>query len=987
MKRDYPAARVLAGMIGAELSSLSGIIIIIITIITTIITTTTTMTATIIIIIITTIITTMTTTMTATIIIIITIITTIIDHYYYHHHHDSSTDAGELYLARVLSERAHANINRRPLVFQVFYAGQAIAAVVAETKDQAQRAAKMVKVTYEDLPVIITIQDAIVAQSFLAFSPSISKGDVTVGFKSADHVIEGEMYAGGQAHYYLETQTSLAVPGENNEMEVFCSTQFPTNVQTAVRCALDRTEDMINTGKREDYLIKYKVGFMNDGHIVALQADYYGNSGAAFDISPAVMEKCLLNLDNAYIIPNIHVTGKLCKTNIPPNTAMRGLASAQVSQTIREINFYKEGNKTHFNQVLQDCNIERVWHEMLQKSDYENRKLAIDTFNKQNRWTKRGVAVTPAKYGIGYTIAPLTQGGALVMVYTDGSVRVSHGGVELGQGLYTKMLQVAAKSLGIPVSKVFTSETSTDKVPNTSPSAASYSSDINGMAVKDACDKILQRLEPYKASNPNGTWEDWVLSAYLNHVNLSATGFYESGHFTYDWQTNTGQAFKYFSFGACCCEVEVDCLTGDHKIIRSDIVMDVGRSLNPAIDIGQIEGAFVQGCGMFTIEELCYSKEGHLLTNGPRTYKIPTLADIPKEFNVHILKNSRNKEAIHSSKAVGETCIVLAPVVFLALKDAITSASIALVAMVNSTSSGSSLNSFSRGYEDKVFPGVLKASQEPTSLPDAFFVRYTGQVVGCRYTGQVAGCRYTGQVAGCRYTGQVAGCRYMGQVAGCRYTGQVAGCRYTGQVVGCRYTGQVAGCRYTGQVAGCRYTGQVAGCRFTGQVAGCRYMGQVAGCQYTGQVAGCRYTGQVAGCRYTGQVAGCRYTGQVAGCRYTGQVAGCRYTGQVAGCRYMGQVAGCRYTGQVAGCRYMGQVAGCRYTGQVAGCRYMGQVAGCRYTGQVAGCRYMGQVAGCRYTGQVAGCRYTGQVAGWSRQKETFMRLKLDFLLNCVYRV
>uniref|UniRef100_A0A8C0FTK1 Xanthine dehydrogenase/oxidase n=1 Tax=Bubo bubo TaxID=30461 RepID=A0A8C0FTK1_BUBBB len=618
--------------------------------------------------------------------------------------------------------------------------GHIIGAVLADTQEHSRRAAKVVKIKYEELKPIVTIQEAIEKQSFLKSIKRINKGDVKKGFEESDHILEGEMYLGGQEHFYLETHCTLAVPkGEDGEMELFVSTQNPMKTQefaanalgvpsnrivvrvkrmgggfggketrntiltTAVavaafktgrpvRCMLDRDEDMLISGGRHPFLGRYKVGFMKNGKVKSLEVSYYGNGGNSVDLSYGVMDRALLHLDNSYNIPNVSSVGIVCKTNLPSNTAFRGFGGPQgmmiaecwmsdlarkcglPPEEVRKLNLYHEGDLTHFNQKLEGFTLRRCWDECLSSSSYHARKKLIEEFNKQNRWKKRGMCIIPTKFGISFTIPFLNQAGALVHVYTDGSVLLTHGGTEMGQGLHTKMIQVASRSLGIPTSNIYISETSTNTVPNTSPTAASVSADINGMAVHNACQTILKRLEPIKQSNPKGSWEDWVSSAYENCVSLSATGFYRIPDLGYDFEKNEGKPFCYFSYGVACSEVEIDCLTGDHKNIRTDIVMDVGTSLNPAIDIGQIEGAFVQGLGLFTMEELRYSPEGNLYTRGPGMYKIPAFGDIPTEFYVSLLRDCPNSKAVYSSKAVGEPPLFLSASVFYAIKDAIYSA-------------------------------------------------------------------------------------------------------------------------------------------------------------------------------------------------------------------------------------------------------------------------------------------------------------------------
>lgn len=623
---------------------------------------------------------------------------------------------------------------------EVTCVGHIIGAVVTDTPEHAQRAAQGVKITYEDLPAIITIEDAIKNNSFYGPELKIEKGNLDKGFSEADNIVSGELYIGGQDHFYLETHCTIAVPkGEAGEMELFVSTQntmktqsfvanmlgVPANrilvrvkrlgggfggketrstiVSTAValaayktgcpvRCMLDRDEDMLITGGRHPFLARYKVGFMKTGRIVALEVDHYSNAGNTLDLSQNVMERALLHMDNVYKIPNIRGTGRLCKTNLSSNTAFRGFGGPQgmliaeywmsevavtcglPEEEVRRMNMYKEGDLTHFHQKLEGFTLPRCWDECLANSQYHTRKSEVDKFNKENCWKKRGLCIIPTKFGISFTSAFLNQAGALIHVYTDGSVLLAHGGIEIGQGLHTKMVQVASRALKIPTSKIYISETSTNTVPNTSPTAASVSTDINGQAVYEACQTILKRLEPFKKKNPQGSWEDWITAAYQDAVSLSATGFYKTPNLDYSFETNSGKPFHYFTYGVACSEVEIDCLTGDHKNLRTDIVMDVGSSLNPAIDIGQVEGAFVQGLGLFTLEELHYSHEGNLHTRGPSTYKIPAFGSIPTEFRVSLLRDSPNKKAIYASKAVGEPPLFLAASIFFAIKSAVRAA-------------------------------------------------------------------------------------------------------------------------------------------------------------------------------------------------------------------------------------------------------------------------------------------------------------------------
>ncbi|KAJ3256861.1 hypothetical protein HK103_005105 [Boothiomyces macroporosus] len=556
---------------------------------------------------------------------------------------------------------------------------------------------------------------------------------------SATHHVEGVARMSAQEHFYLETQASLVVPGrEDDEMEVYAGTQNPTETQhlvahvlgipsnrvvcrvkrlgggfggkesksvflscglaiaarklgRPVRCMLSREEDMAISGTRHAFMGDYKVGFTDEGKLVSLELDLYANAGYSYDLSIAVLERAMTHCDNSYRIPNMKLHGRLCKTNTPTNTAFRGFGGPQgmmiaeqyichvaeyLGKTVEEfINFYKENEFTHFRMPLENVFLERAWKELEASSEFHKRKQSVEEFNRKNKFRKRGITIMPTKFGLAFTARFLNQAGALVHVYIDGSVRITHGGVEIGQGLHTKMVQIAAHELGVPIEKVFLSETRTDLVPNTSATAASVSSDINGMAVKNACEQILNRLKPIQEQHPEFTWEQVVKAAYMDRINLSANGFYKTPDLSYDWASNTGRMFSYFTYGACCAEVELDTLTGDHIVQRADVIMDIGRPINPAIDVGQIEGAFVQGMGWSTIEEPLYSPTtGFLLTRGPGLYKIPGFKDIPVVFNVTVMDGVRNTRAIHSSKAVGEPPLFLGAAVMFALREAIKAA-------------------------------------------------------------------------------------------------------------------------------------------------------------------------------------------------------------------------------------------------------------------------------------------------------------------------
>ncbi|XP_050304553.1 xanthine dehydrogenase-like [Anthonomus grandis grandis] len=632
---------------------------------------------------------------------------------------------------------------------KVFYSsevssqGQIVAALVAIDQATAQEAAKLVKIEYEDLtPVIITIEDAIKNQSFFPdeFNLKLEKGDVDKVFSEAENVIEGECYIGGQKHFYLETHSFIAVPlKEDNELDIYASSQHPTEVQKTVaeilevsqnkinvkvkrlgggfggkewkatmtslpvalaakkfnrpvRLMLDRNEDMVMHGGRNPFFIRYKVAFEDSGKILAVDYVIYVNAGYSIDFSYFVLERSLTHLENAFNIQTIRGKGFLCKTNIQSNTAMRGFGAPQIGYAttcivddianylgkdlaeISEINLYKEGDVTYYGQKLENCTLVDCWKQCMKMANYQERRRKVAEFNRKNRYKKRGLAIIPNKHGIGIPQVFMNQGAALVNVYSDGSVLLHHGGVEMGQGLYTKMIQIATRILEIPAERIFTSYTNTGIVPNTFETAASLGSDWNGGAVLNACQKIINRLKPFKEANPSGTWEEWVNAAHMSRVSLQATGFYATPDIDYDWVKKEGNMYNYFTYGVGCSEVEIDTLTGDHQVIRTDIVMDIGESLNPAIDIGQIEGAYMQGYGLYTMEEELFTPSGSIITRGPGNYKIPALSNVPGEFNVAILKGVSNPRAVYSSKAVGEPPLFLSCSVVFAIKDAIKSA-------------------------------------------------------------------------------------------------------------------------------------------------------------------------------------------------------------------------------------------------------------------------------------------------------------------------
>ncbi|MBN2175535.1 MAG: xanthine dehydrogenase molybdopterin binding subunit [Bacteroidales bacterium] len=646
---------------------------------------------------------------------------------------------------------------------EVTFIGQAVALIAAKTKDAAREAENQIAIKYESLEAILELETSIQKGNRLAPPRKIECGNLVKGFSERDEVLQGSLVTGGQEHWYLETQSCLAVPGEDKEIKVYSSTQHPSETQTIVaevlgiqknevevevrrmggafggketqanhvaawsallakvtgkpvKICLNRDEDQIMTGKRHRTLNHYKVGFDKNGKIHALDVNLNLDAGSSTDLTMAITERAMFHIDNAYFIPNLKVVGNTWKTNLPSNTAFRGFGGPQGMAVIeniidriarylgkdpleiRKINFYKEDkdNTTHYGQQVENNRLTALYEQLISTSEYFERRSQINQFNQFNRFTKRGLALTPVKFGISFTTSFLNQAGALVHIYKDGTVQVNHGGTEMGQGLHTKILQVAASEFGIDPRFIKVTATNTSKVPNTSATAASSGSDLNGMAVKNAMGKLKNRLSKIAAkvafkgnSKPNHIqfennfvfdtkhsenkipFPELINLAYLNQISLSATGFYKTPNIHYDKAKGKGHPFHYFAFGMAVTEVEVDTLTGCAKVLRTDILHDAGKSLNERIDMGQIEGGFVQGLGWVTTEDLKYDANGNLLNHSPDTYKIPTIQDIPKDFRVDFLKNVPNPNTIKQSKAVGEPPFMLALSVWLAIKDAI----------------------------------------------------------------------------------------------------------------------------------------------------------------------------------------------------------------------------------------------------------------------------------------------------------------------------
>ncbi|MDR6757643.1 xanthine dehydrogenase large subunit [Mycoplana sp. BE70] len=646
---------------------------------------------------------------------------------------------------------------------KVVFHGQPIFAVIAQTREAARRAARLAKIEYRELPHWTDVTDTLASGAQLVTDPlTLSRGDADTGLASAPRRLSGQMRIGGQDHFYLEGHIALAIPGEDDEVTVWSSTQHPSEVQHMVGHALgvpsnavtvqvrrmgggfggketqsnqfaaiaaiaakklkrpvkfrpDRDEDMTATGKRHDFLVSYDAGFDDEGRIHAVKANYAARCGFSSDLSGPVTDRALFHADNAYFYPHVKLTSQPLKTHTVSNTAFRGFGGPQgmvggeriIEEIayalgkdpleIRKANFYGEAGSerslTPYHQPVEDNIVGRIVDELERSSDYQARRAAILDFNRTSRVIRKGIALTPVKFGISFTATWFNQAGALVHVYQDGSIHLNHGGTEMGQGLFTKVAQVLADAFQVDITQVKITATTTAKVPNTSATAASSGSDLNGMAAFDAARQIKERLVAFAAEKWNVPPEeiafvphhvrvgdalipfaDFIRQAYLARVQLSAAGFYKTPKIHWDRAKGIGSPFYYFAYGAAVSEVSIDTLTGEYQVDRVDILHDVGRSLNPAIDIGQVEGAFVQGMGWLTTEELWWDDKGRLRTHAPSTYKIPLASDRPKVFNVQLAEWSENAEqTIGRSKAVGEPPFMLAISVLEALSMAVAS--------------------------------------------------------------------------------------------------------------------------------------------------------------------------------------------------------------------------------------------------------------------------------------------------------------------------
>ncbi|MCU0829831.1 MAG: xanthine dehydrogenase molybdopterin binding subunit [Tabrizicola sp.] len=686
-------------------------------------------------------------------------------------------------------------------VGKVHYVGQPVFLVAAESHLAARKAARLGKITYRELPALLTVDEALAANSRFEQGPVVwAKGDTARAISSAPRVVEGSFEVGGQEHFYLEGQVAACLPQEDGDMVVHSSTQHPTEVQhkvahalhlpmsavrvevrrmgggfggkesqgnaLAIACAVaaratgrpcrmryDRDDDMVITGKRHDLRILYRAGVDDQGRILGLEFTHLFRCGWSQDLSLPVADRAMLHADNCYHLPHIRIESHRLKTNTCSATAYRGFGGPQgmvgiervmdhvafvvgrEPLEVRKANFYRgmeradasggdvsakmkgqgSGAEMHltsrgaaasvgshdlptdgrvqttpYQMPVEDFIGHELVAELERTSDYRARKAEIAAWNARSPVLKRGIALTPVKFGISFTLTWLNQAGALVHVYQDGSVALNHGGTEMGQGLFQKVAQVTASVFGLDVGMVKITATDTGKVPNTSATAASSGSDLNGMAAKAAAETIRGRLAEFIAEKhqvkpaavkfQDGevrcagevySWEQVVAWAYQARVSLSSTGFYATPKIVWDRVRGVGRPFFYFAYGAAVTEVVIDRLTGENRILRADLLHDTGTSLNPALDIGQVEGAYVQGAGWLTTEELVWDGKGRLSTHAPSTYKIPACSDRPRDFRVALWGKPNREDAVGKSKAVGEPPFMLGISALYALSDAV----------------------------------------------------------------------------------------------------------------------------------------------------------------------------------------------------------------------------------------------------------------------------------------------------------------------------
>lgn len=639
---------------------------------------------------------------------------------------------------------------------EVHYNGMPVALVVATSAEAAYAAVKKIKIEVEKYPVVTDPRIAQANGSLIVPPRTFKLGDSKNAFKNCAHIIEGIAETNGQEHLYIETQGAYAIPAENNAIKIYSSTQGPTAVQKhmaevlgipmhrievdttrlgggfggkedqatswAIFCALaawhlkkpikyslHRMEDMRMTGKRNPYSSDFKIGLDADLKILAYEATFYQNAGAAADLSPAVLERTLFHCTNSYFVPNVTATAYSCRTNLPPNTAFRGFGGPQgmfviesaiaqaadmlgiTAAEIQQKNLLVTGDEFPYGQKAAS-EAPECWNKAVELYDVKKIQHDILGFNKKNKLFKKGLSFMPICFGISFTKILMNQARALVHVYLDGSVNISTGAVEMGQGVNTKMLQVASVIFSIPAEKIKVNSTNTYRIANTSPSAASATADLNGKAVQIACEKILDRLKESAAvilkcdagsvSIKNGviyvkdipaklTWDELIIASYLSRVNLSEHGHYATPGIHFDNTIEKGHPFAYHVYGTAITTVTVDCIRGIYEIDAVHLVHDFGTTMNPIIDRGQIEGGLVQGIGWMTMEEIVYDEEGRLRSNALSIYKVPDIYSVPKKLDLHFLETKNDNLAIFRSKAVGEPPLMYGIGTYFALRNAV----------------------------------------------------------------------------------------------------------------------------------------------------------------------------------------------------------------------------------------------------------------------------------------------------------------------------
>ena len=641
---------------------------------------------------------------------------------------------------------------------EVHFIGMPVAFVVAETYDIAQAAVKNIKIEIDPLPVITDPREAKEKNKLIIPPRTFSLGDIEKAWKKCTHIFEGIAETNGQEHLYIETQGAYTIPQENDCIKVYSSTQGPTAVQRhmaavlkvpmhrlevdvtrlgggfggkedqatawAILCALatyhlkkpvkyclHRMEDMRMTGKRNPYSSDFKIGLDKNLKIIAYEATFYQNAGAAADLSPAVLERTLFHCTNSYFVPNVKATAYCCRTNLPPNTAFRGFGGPQGmfviesaiakaaeqlgvdAPEIQKKNLLRDGDEFPYGQKA-ESEAKKCWEEAEDVYEIKKIRKQVRKFNEENQLYKKGISFMPICFGISFTKTFMNQARALVHIYTDGSVGISTGAVEMGQGVNTKMAQVAATMFSLPLSKIKIHTTNTFRIANTSPSAASATADLNGKAVQIACINLIERLKPVAEKilkqpcarmmiseglvhignkKTELTWSNLIAAAYMSRINLSEHSHYAPPQVNFDPAIEKGHPFAYHVYGTAITIVTVDCLRGIYTFDAVKVVHDFGTTMNPVVDLGQIEGGIVQGMGWMTMEEIIYDNDGRLRSNALSTYKVPDIYSVPDEIKVQHLKTKKDNLAIFRSKAVGEPPLMYGIGAFFAIRNAIRS--------------------------------------------------------------------------------------------------------------------------------------------------------------------------------------------------------------------------------------------------------------------------------------------------------------------------